>query len=152
MRHWATGISVVGSSGPNRQVHGMTVNSFISIALEPPLVLVSLERITRTHEFVDHSGAFSVSILHEGQQAISDRFAGRESEHTDRFDGVPYHTEVTGAPVLDDCLAALDCRVVSSADYGTHTVYIGEAVAAKVSDGRQPLLYFHRAYRRLIDP
>lgn len=151
MRQWATGITIVGARADG-QDHGMTVNSFTSVSLDPPLVLVSLEQSTRTYRLVQLSGAFSVSILHDGQQAISDRFAGRETEATERFDGVPHHAEITGSPILDDCLAWLDCRVAARLPQGTHTIFIGEAVAARVVNGRPPLLYFRRDYRRLMDP
>lgn len=150
MRHWSTGICIVSAS-EHGHVHGMTVNSFTSVTLEPPLVLVSLERITRTHGMVERTGAFAVSILHDGQQALSERFAGRDTEHAERFDGVATHTHSSGAPVLDDCLATLDCRVVAQHVVGTHSLFLGEALAGEAHNHRPPLLYFRRDYRRVAD-
>ncbi len=148
MRSWATGISIV-SSADEQLRHGMTVTSFTSVSLDPPLVLVSLERSTRTHGLVKRSGIFAVTLLREGQQSVSHRFGGWETEHTNRYDGLSTRTEVTGSPILRDCLAYLDCRVVSDYDAGNHTVFIGEVLKAESTDGADPLLYFDRSYRQL---
>src|SRR3990172_7791045 len=79
LRFWTTGVTMVAASH-NGVSHGMTVNSFTSLSLDPPLVSVSLEKVTRTHQLVLDANAFTVTILSQGQQALSDRFAGRESE------------------------------------------------------------------------
>jgi len=148
MRHWTTGVTVVSSVLGDRQ-HGMTASSFTSVSLDPPLVLVSLERITNTHLLVQEAGTFAVTILESNQQAISDRFAGRESENSDRFAGLDTYTMVTGAPLLSGGLAAFDCRVVSHYEAGTHTVFIGEVEAVRYSSDGSPLLYYDRDYRTL---
>jgi flavin reductase (DIM6/NTAB) family NADH-FMN oxidoreductase RutF len=87
MRHWPTGVAIL-TSRYGAQAHGMTVNSFTSVSLEPPLVLTCIEQVVRTHALVEHSRVFAVSILRDGQDWISDRFAGRDSENTDRFAGL----------------------------------------------------------------
>ena len=149
MRHWTTGVAIV-SARDGAQVHGMTVNSFTSVSLEPPLVLVCIERAVRTHALIERSRAFAVSILCEGQQPISDRFAGRESENGSRFDGLKTFTVVTGAPILAENIGSLDCAVVAAHPAGTHTIFVAEVVAAKVQNSGQPLLYFDRDYHSLI--
>jgi flavin reductase (DIM6/NTAB) family NADH-FMN oxidoreductase RutF len=148
MRHWTTGVTIL-TARDGAQAHGMTVNSFTSVSLEPPLVLVCIERVVRTHALVERSRAFALSILCEGQQHVSDRFAGRETENTDRFEGLRTHTAVTGAPILAENMGYLDCVVIAAHEAGTHTIYVAEVVAAKVQDCGGPLVYFNRDYRRL---
>ena len=149
MRHWTTGVTIL-TARDGMHVHGMTVNSFTSVSLEPPLVLVSLERNTRTHALVERSRAFAVSILGAHQSALSDHFAGRSTETTDRLAGLSTHTALTGAPILRDNIGYLDCRVVAAHPAGTHSLFIAEVVAAQsISDDAVPLVYFNRDYRSL---
>jgi flavin reductase (DIM6/NTAB) family NADH-FMN oxidoreductase RutF len=112
---------------------------------------------------VEQAGFFGVTILNRDQQDISDCFAGRQTEIEDRFSNVETYTLVTGADFIADGLAGLDCRVVSRYEAGTHTLFIGEVLAIQINsmpedgslgapsilDGKEPLLYFNRAYRRL---
>ncbi|QYK51739.1 MAG: flavin reductase [Anaerolineales bacterium] len=151
LRFWTTGVTVVSASHQGSQ-HGMTVNSFTSLSLEPPLVSISLEKSTRTHQLVLQAGRFGVSILAASQQELSDRFAGRESEQSDRFEGVNVFTLETGSPLLQEAIAYFDCRVSVTHDAGTHTIFISEVLAAGApanQAGSQPLVYFNRAYRKL---
>jgi flavin reductase (DIM6/NTAB) family NADH-FMN oxidoreductase RutF len=148
MRLWTTGVTIVSAQYNNRR-HGMTVSSFTSLSLDPPLVLVSLEQITKTHRLVQQAGFFGVTILDESQQDISDRFAGRLTEYTDRFIGLDTFSLVSGAPLLKRGLAWLDCQVVVTYQAGNHTVFIGEALAVKSGEAGQPLLYYDRNYRRM---
>ena len=165
MRHWPTGVAILTSRHAG-QTHGMTVNSFTSISLEPPLVLACIERIVRTHALVEQSHVFAVSFLRQGQEWISDRFAGRDTENADRFLGLSTYTAVTGAPILADNLGHLDCSVVAAHRAGDHTIFVAEVVSATVGtawavagtpvnpDGHDhagigPLLYFDRSYHRL---
>jgi flavin reductase (DIM6/NTAB) family NADH-FMN oxidoreductase RutF len=149
MRSWTTGITIVSSQHLAIR-HGMTVSSFTSVSLDPPLLLVSLEQSTRTHDLVGKSGVFGVTILAGHQAWISDRFAGRESEEDDRFSGLALRTLVTGAPFLQDALACFDCEVNRELKVGNHTIFIGEVLALDVSEGDpSPLVYFDRAYRKL---
>jgi len=150
MRSWATGVTIVASAHDGQR-HGMTVSSFTSVSLEPPLVLVSLEKASRTHKLVEQAGRYSVCVLRQGQQAISDRFGGRETEESDRFDGLPVRPGLTGMPILSESLAYLECAVVAAHDAGTHTLFLGEVQAAAGPDGGAPLLYFDRSYRRLAN-
>lgn len=149
MRNWATGVTVVATE-LNGARHGMTVSSFTSVSLDPPLVLVSLERGTQTHRLLEQTGNFSVTVLGEGQQAISDRFAGRMADDGGRFAGLETFTLVTGAPFIRGGLAYLDCRVVMTYLAGTHTVFIGEVMAVQGGDETAaPLLYHDRDYHQL---
>lgn len=151
MRLWATGVTIVTSKVKEVQ-HGMTVSSFTSVSLDPPTVLISLEKSTRTHELVQESGIFGVTILGSGQREISDRFAGRQTEFQDRFLGVDIFTLETGVPLLVDGLASFDCRVVSAYEVGSHTIFIGDVLASQIKmNESKPLIYFNRNYRILCE-
>src|SRR5215510_2833870 len=91
MRAWTTGVTVVTAAHAGQR-YGMTVNSFTSISLDPPLISVALKKLTHTHELVEKSGEFSVTILSAAQKKLSDIFAGKHPEVTDRFDGVAIET------------------------------------------------------------
>jgi flavin reductase (DIM6/NTAB) family NADH-FMN oxidoreductase RutF len=150
MRQWASGVSIVSARHAEQQ-HGMTVNSFISVSLEPPRVLVSLERGRHTHELVERSGYFGVSVLSDQHKELSDRFAGRLTESGDRFAGLETFRLVTETPLLSVALAAFDCRVIATHPVGTHTLFIGEVLAIQNQEGGSPLLYFNQAYHKLND-
>ncbi|MCB9136542.1 MAG: flavin reductase [Anaerolineales bacterium] len=150
MRTWATGVSIVGVAHEG-VLHGMTVSSFTSVSLEPPLVLVSLEMGTRTHQLVQKSGTFGVTILAENQQEVSNCFANPKTELGDRFAGREIARLETGAPFIAGGLAFFDCRVVNVLPAGTHVLLVAEVVAAQVNEieGEEPLIYFNRRYREL---
>lgn len=150
MRRWASGVSLV-TGRHDGEIHGMTVSSFTSLSLEPPLVLVSLERTTKTHRIVAASQHFLVAVLAEDQRSLSDRFAGRVADEQDRFEGVPHWMASSGCPVPEGSLAYLDCKVSGSHDAGTHTVFIGEVQRADILRQAPPLIYFDRDYRNLTD-
>lgn len=150
MRQWASGITVVTVDYEGVQ-HGMTVSAFTSISLSPPTVLVSLEQITRTHNLVLKAGSFGITILSNQQKAIADRFAGRETEEKNRFAGLDTHTLISGAPFLVGGLSYFDCQVYATHRVGTHTLFIGEVLAAKIENGDGPLVYYNQRYHKLQD-
>jgi flavin reductase (DIM6/NTAB) family NADH-FMN oxidoreductase RutF len=152
LRLWATGVTVVCAQANGLQ-HGMTVNSFTSITLQPPLILVSLSIDTRTHGLVQESGAFGVTILSQAQEAISERFAGRTEVEGDppgdRFQGLETFTLASGAPFIEGGLAFFDCRVVATYPLGDHTLFIGQVEALEIRNNGAPLIYFDRTYHHL---
>lgn len=153
LRFWTTGVTIVSASHGG-VIHGMTANSFTSLSLQPPLVMVSIEKNTRTHELVRGSGFYAVSLLGASQQALSDRFAGRDTEKSNRFEGIDYFQLQSGSPIVRGSLAFFDCKVADTRDAGTHTICIGQVLEAGISEpsGKlSPLVYFNRAYRRLSD-
>jgi flavin reductase (DIM6/NTAB) family NADH-FMN oxidoreductase RutF len=150
MRKWPSGVSVVTVRHLGVS-HGMTVGSLVSVSLDPPAVLVSLERGTRTHELIQAAGIFAVTILSADQRLVSERFASSGTEAEDRFAGLETHNLVTGAPLLAGGLAFLDCRVVAAHPSGMNTLFIGEVLAARSGREGGPLLYFDRQYRQLQD-
>ena len=149
MRHWPTGVAVASSlDGETR--HGMTVNSFASVSLDPPLISVAMAKITQTFQMTRRSGVFGITILNQDQKEISDRFAGRDSEHQDRFAGLETFTLATGVSFLVGGLAFLDCQVAEMVDVGVNTVVIGRVVASSNQEHPgEPLLYFNRSYHQM---
>ena len=115
MRAWTTGVTVVTAIHAGQQ-YGMTVNSFTSVSLEPPLVSVALKKLTHTHDLVEKSGEFSVTILSAAQKELSNRFAGKHQEIKDRFEGVLTETLSINAPLPKGGTAYFNCRVVNSSN------------------------------------
>jgi flavin reductase (DIM6/NTAB) family NADH-FMN oxidoreductase RutF len=148
MRLWTSGVTIVTAQAGAEQ-HGMTVSSFTSVSLTPPLVLISLASSTRTAELVRRGGHFGVTFLAEGQQSIADRFAGRGPDDADRFRGLPLFTLASGVPFIQGGLAFLDCRLSGTHPAGTSTLFIGEVIAARQVKSGKPLVYFDRDYQDL---
>lgn len=151
LRLWASGVTVVTTSD-GAQRAGMTVSSFSSLCLEPPLVVVCIFKNTTVGTIIPESKRFGVSVLHADQQYLSDRFSGRIvlAPGEDRFDGVNYTEGKDGSPVLTDAIAWLDCRLHATYDGETHWIFVGEVMATqrRLTD-TAPLLYFDRDYRTL---
>jgi len=127
----------------------MTVNSFASVSLHPPIVVFTLAHATRTHDLVSQSGLAGITILSADQAALSDRFAGRIAEDGDRFAGLETFELATGAPLLTGGLAFLDCRVRSSLPLENSTLFLMDVLAARQGSDKRPLLYFNRDYHQM---
>jgi flavin reductase (DIM6/NTAB) family NADH-FMN oxidoreductase RutF len=150
MRAWTSGVTIVTAAYGGEQ-HGMTVSSFTSVSLDPPLIVISLQTASQTHALVSRAKAFGVTILGADQQGLSERFAGHGEYSEDRLDGLKTEIFVTGAPLIKGGLAYLDCRVAQAIHAGMNTVFIGEVVAVRGDDHEAPLVYHDRTYRRLQD-
>lgn len=150
MRAWASGVTIVTASHAGEQ-HGMTVNSFTSVALEPPLIIISLQAGSRTQVLISQANAFAVTILADDQQDISDRFAGRVPDAEDRLAGLETETLDTGAPFVKGGLAYLDCRVMQIIPVGSSTLFLAEVMAARGNGEGQPLVYHDRSYKKLAE-
>jgi len=157
MRGWTAGVTIVTATHDGVR-HGMTVNSFTSVSLDPAWITISLQQSTRTHELVLKAGAFGVTILSAGQKELADRFAGQTTAPASsipasdgRFAGLETETLVTGAPLIKGGLAWLDCRLVHTMTAGANSLFIGEVVAARGEFAGEPLIYHHRKYWRLHD-
>lgn len=149
LRLFPAGVTVV-TLRAGEEVHGLTVSAFASVSPEPPLVAVIIDHRHKAHALLQEPGtSFAVNILRQEQLELANRFAWIKDE--DRFrEGGVWARAVTGAPVLADALAWLDCRSHSRFPAGTHTIYIGEVEAASTPgpDGL-PLVYWNRGYRHL---
>ena len=148
MRAWTTGVAIVTAAHAGRQ-HGMTVSSFTSISLDPPLIVISVSTGSQTHDMIRLSGSFGVTILSASQQSLSERFAGKQAGEVERMAGLQTQTFVTGAPFIKGGLAFLDCKVAQTIDAGMNTLFIAEVVAVRANDHAAPLVYHNQAYRRL---
>ena len=142
---YATGITVVTVEGPDGAPEGLTVNSFTSVSLDPPLILVCIAKTATSYPSFQVAKGFVINVLREDQIDLSQHFASSKS---DRFEGIAWRSGAHGAPLLDGVLAALECAVHSSFDAGDHTVFVGQVERAESHEG-VPLLYFASAYRKL---
>jgi flavin reductase (DIM6/NTAB) family NADH-FMN oxidoreductase RutF len=145
MSNFASGVTIVTTLHEGVR-HGLTVASFASLSLEPPLVLVCLEKRVTTHDAIEASGHFGVSILEETQAELSIQFATRAG---DRFEGVSTSEGTLGDPLIEGALVKLECSVVDVLPGGDHTIYVGRVESAEVSDSGEPLVYFGSTYREL---
>ena len=148
MRNWASGITIVTVSHEGTQ-HGMTVSSFTSLSLDPPLLSVSLYNTSRTHALVSAAEKFGVTILAADQEDISNRFAGRIPDNEDRFAGLEIETLASDIPFIKGGLSFFECKVAQSIPMGTNTLFVGEIVASQTSEGGDPLLYFNQKYGKV---
>lgn len=141
---FATGVTVVTTRDPGGTYHGMTVSAFCSLSLDPPLVLMCIDKTATMFEMLTTSEYFTANILAAHQEEIARRFAMVDS---DKFEGIGYTVVDTGA-ALDDVLAHAQCVRINSIEAGDHTIVIGEVRAATVTEG-EPLLYFRGGYAGL---
>jgi flavin reductase (DIM6/NTAB) family NADH-FMN oxidoreductase RutF len=144
MSHFASGVTVVTTEHDGTR-YGMTVASFASLSLHPPLVLVCIEKSVKTHDALIAAGAFAVSILGLAQQDISNRFA---SKTDDKFAGIATRRGELGMPGIDGATCTIECRLWNRLEGGDHTIFIGEVVDVQTSEGA-PLVYYRSAYREL---
>lgn len=151
MRAWTTGVAVITAAHEGQQ-YGMTVNSFTSVSLEPPIVSVTLKQLTHTHDLVVKSNAFAVTILAADQKALSDRFAGKLHDIHDRFDGLQLETLMLDAPLLKGGLAYFNCRVIQSIPIGENTLFLAEVIAVRGEGEGEPLAYHNRVFWKLLHP
>ena len=153
MGRFATGVTVVTTLEDDRP-QGITVNALSSVSLEPPLVMVALDRRRFITPIVRAHGRYAVNVLGDGQQGLSDCFAhaavkpGRED-----FCGAAWHPGATGLPLIDGSIATLECTVVETFSAGDHDLFIGRVDAlddgAGMAEEVSPLLYFRRRYLRI---
>lgn len=143
---FASGVTIVTSRKGN-QVYGITVSAFASLSVEPLQVLVSVRNGNPLRDMIMDAGVFAVSVLREEQRDVSRHFAvaGREPCEED-FLEVRCTFAVTGAPVVEGCLAYFDCRLASAYPGGDHTIFVGDVLAASADEGA-PLLYYNGDYR-----
>ncbi len=145
LRQWASGVTIV-TAGYERVLHGMTVSSFSSVSLEPPLISVNIERRTRTYTLMKEAGVFAVSVLANDQEELAQHFGGGIPDTEERLRGLNYQLGPLGSPLLEGCLASLECRVHATLPAGTHSIFVGEVVTWNIHDGKLPLVYWERDY------
>lgn len=145
MSRWASGITIV-TTRRGEGLNAMTATAFSSISAEPPLVMVAINKHNHTHALIEEQRAFGIMILKNGQEEISNGGAGFRGAEGHFLLGTPFRVERTGAPILIDCLAWLDCALYASYDGGDHTIYLGKVEATGTNEG-EPLLWYGRGYQ-----
>lgn len=141
--HWITGVAVVATRKPDGEPCGLTANAVTSLSLDPPLVLVCVDQTADSHDCIRDAGVFTINVLDNGSERLARRFAAWDVP--DKFTGVAYHLAPSGAPVIEDALAWVDCIVQHAYPGGDHTIFIGEVTAGDAREGK-PLLYYRGGY------
>ena len=144
MSQFVSGVTVV-TTVHEGQMYGMTVASFASLSLDPPLVLICVGRRMQTHDAIAGAGRFGVSILGQDQQNLSNHFA---SKVEDKFAGVDYRLGASGVPLLSGAICTLECDLREQLPGGDHSIFVGSVESAQ-ADGEAPLVYFRSGYRQL---
>jgi len=142
---FATGITIATVSDARGTPHGLTVNSFTSVSLDPPLVSICLGHAVSLIEVFRAASYFGINVLAENQRAVSELFARRGY---DRFEGIEWESGANGVPLIAGVLAAMECRAVERIRAGDHDIFLAQMVTARVVEGK-PLVYFASGYRRL---
>jgi flavin reductase (DIM6/NTAB) family NADH-FMN oxidoreductase RutF len=140
--HSPSGVSVVTTRDANGCSHGITVSSYASLSLDPPLMLICIDTRSRIHPVLSVARSFAVNILSAEQESLARQFSSRAD---DRFERVPCSPGESGDLLIADALAFLECRLVNAIRAGDHTIFIGAVSAAGAKDGN-PLLRYRGAY------
>ena len=146
---FCTGVTVVCATDAQQRRYGITVNSFSSLSLDPPLALFALGRDSETLKIIEAAGAFSINILADNQQDVSNRLAKKGGP--EKMDGVATHPGVTGAPIVEGSIGYMDCILHNSYDGGDHVILVGEIKQAAVGEPLPPLLYFRSGYKTVAE-
>ena len=141
-----TGIAVVTAKASDGALYGVTINSFSSVSLDPPLVLFSLSRGLHTLETLLSAEAFAIHFLRDDQRDVSARFAKTLSN---KWDDVPYRDGVTGCPVIEPALAVLECRLYAQYDGGDHVIIVGRIAHIERQPNENPLVFFRGRYHTI---
>jgi flavin reductase (DIM6/NTAB) family NADH-FMN oxidoreductase RutF len=145
MGRFPSGVTVVTTKAADGTDQGMTVSAFCSLSLDPPLVLICIEKSASSHDALSAAKGFIVNVLSAKQEQIARRFAIVE---IDRFEGVGFTRSPRGYAILDDVLAVIECDRVSVCDGGDHTIILGEVEGTRAENG-SPLLYYRGGYAQL---
>ena len=144
---FATGVTIITTRDSQGRSYGLTANAITSLSLEPPLLLICVDRKAESFAHFYDSKCFVVNILSDTQQALSARFA---KSGGDKFAGVACRAGHLGVPLIEGAIATLECRIVETHDAGDHVIHIGEVAQTTIHSGR-PLLFFQGQYRQLAD-
>lgn len=146
--NWPGGVSIVTCRGTDGRPQGFTASSFVSVSINPPLVLFTLKRSARSMPHFAAADGFAVNMLKADQTELSNRFA---TPQPDKFEGVSYIAgEHTGAPLLDAAWGRIECMTKHQYDGGDHVIFVGEIVSLEAEEA-DPLVYHRRRYRKLVD-
>ena len=147
LSRFSSGVTVVTTRNAAGHAYGITVSAFCSVSLVPPMVLVCIGNDLHSQTLLAEGCCFAINMLREDQAGLSDRFAGRVPGVIDRLQGLTYRAGITDSPILEDCLAWLECRITRVMTAGDHTIYVAVVEAASLESEAGPLLYFRSDYR-----
>ena len=145
MGHFATGVTVITTKDQGGAPNGLTANAFMSLSLNPPLVVISVDKGATCYACFEMQNGFTVNFLSEEQEDISRRFA---TKGVDKFADLNWHAGSNGAAIIDGALGYVECKITECHDGGDHTIVVGEIVNAGAA-GERPLLFFKGKYQRL---
>jgi flavin reductase (DIM6/NTAB) family NADH-FMN oxidoreductase RutF len=149
MRHLASGVSVI-TTGQGEQRTGLTATSVSSLSMEPPALVVCINRASTTLKAIRENRGFGVNFLAAGHRDLAERFSGCGNvSGAARYQGSEWITLVTGAPLLSDALAAIDCTIDSIMEWNSHALVIGRVEAVHQPGGAQALVHWRCGYRAL---
>ncbi len=142
LSRFATGVTIITTRESSGDPTGFTASSLSSLSLDPPMVLFCLARHASCFDAFDASSTFAINILSHGQEELSNRFAQKGEN---KFEGLAWNEGRNGAPLLEGCLANIECTTVNRVPGGDHQIFVGKVEEARVADG-QPLLYYQGKY------
>ena len=143
--HFATGVTIITAMDGEEPV-GIAANSFTSLSLDPPLILFCVAHTSSTWPRIEAAGTFAVNILGEDHEDLSNLFAKKGA---DRFSQTPWRIGVSGAPVLEDAIAYIDCEFEAEYPGGDHKIVVGRVIDLDMREGARPLLFFKGGYERM---
>ncbi len=147
MSRFASGVTVVSTRDAAGKLHGLTVTAFCSVSLDPPMVLVCVEKIAASHTAIEESGVFVVNILNGSQSAASEKFA---DPFIEKFGDGDFEPGIHGLPVINDAIASLECSLTFAYHGGDHSIFVGQVENVAVANGA-PLIYFRGQYGTVPD-
>ncbi len=143
MGSFVTGVTIVTTTDASFEPQGVTISSFSSLSLEPPMIAFNLGKESYLHSKILNSDSFAVNILSGGQASLSKKFAEKSGN---RWEGVKYQLGMHGAPILDDVAAYIECLTDNIYDGGDHSIITGKVVNLKMAEDKNPLVYYRGGY------
>lgn len=148
MARFAIGVTVV-TTASERGYHGVTVTAFCSVSLDPPLVLVCIDRSIQSHRLIAEAQSWAINVLARDQEFLAEQFSGRAPLADPAFRRVPHRIGALGPPLIEGCLAWIECRPWAAYDGGDHTIFVGEVASLELGPSDDPLIYYNREFQEL---
>ena len=141
MRRFAAGVTLI-TFNENNKFGGLTVSSFCSLSMNPPLVLICIDRKIASHESLEKTDVFGVSICNSEQGKLAWDFASSKIDKNELIKSLPHTLTKLGTPLLEGCLATMECKITQKHDGGDHTIFVGQVEEGKFDENAEPLVYY----------
>ena len=141
MRRFAAGVTLV-TFNENEKFGGLTVSSFCSLSMDPPLVLICIDRKITSHDSLEKTDTFGVNICNSEQGKLAWDFANSNIDKNELIKSLPHTLTKLGTPLLDGCLATMECKITQKYDGGDHTIFIGQVEEGECDENAEPLVYY----------